>query len=216
MIPLLHDFSDARVLVFGGGPVGARKARRFDREAEVVVVAPEFADADFGDATLECASPDPAAVPDWLDRIEPALVVAATDETAVNAAVETAAEERGMLVNRADHAGDRAPGNVILPAIARDDPVVVGISTQGHAPAVSGVLREEIETEIGGAGALATFVGDRRERFAERGIDGPHRRDALKAIARSERIRALVADGKTDMAREVAEELLTDIQNETD
>ena len=28
MIPLLHDFADERVLVFGGGPVGARKARR--------------------------------------------------------------------------------------------------------------------------------------------------------------------------------------------
>jgi len=213
MIPLLHDFSDARVLVFGGGPVGARKARQFDREAEVVVVAPEFADADFGDATLERASPDPAEVSDWLDRIEPALVVAATDERAVNAAVESAARDRGLLVNRADHSGARAPGDVVLPAIARDDPVVVGVSTQGRAPAVSGVLREEIEAEFDGAGALGTFVGDRREQFAERGIEGTHRRDALRAIARSDRIRGLVADGKTDMAREVAEKLLTEIRN---
>ncbi|MCL7417130.1 MAG: NAD(P)-dependent oxidoreductase, partial [Halalkalicoccus sp.] len=28
MIPLLHDFTDRTVLVFGGGRVGARKARR--------------------------------------------------------------------------------------------------------------------------------------------------------------------------------------------
>ncbi len=40
MIPLLHDFADATVLIFGGGPVGARKARRFAREATVVVVSP--------------------------------------------------------------------------------------------------------------------------------------------------------------------------------
>ncbi|WEL18944.1 Siroheme synthase (precorrin-2 oxidase/ferrochelatase domain) [Halorhabdus sp. SVX81] len=216
MIPLLHDFSDSRVLVFGGGPVGARKARRFDHEAEVVVVAPQFADADFGNATLERASPDPTEVAEWLDRIEPALVVAATDDAAVNAAVERAAEDRGVLVNRADHSGERAPGAVVLPAIVRDDPVVVGISTQGGAPAVSGVLREEIEREIDGAGALAGFVGDLREEFADQGVDGPHRRDALRAIARSDRIRTLVADGQTDQAREVAEELLGEVRNETE
>ncbi|MDR9382052.1 MAG: NAD(P)-dependent oxidoreductase, partial [Natronomonas sp.] len=49
MIPLYHDFTDETVLVFGGGPVGARKARRFAREAAVVVVSPEFAADDYGD-----------------------------------------------------------------------------------------------------------------------------------------------------------------------
>ncbi|MFC6768071.1 NAD(P)-dependent oxidoreductase, partial [Natrinema soli] len=39
MIPLLHDFTNATVLVFGGGHVGARKARRFAREARVLVVS---------------------------------------------------------------------------------------------------------------------------------------------------------------------------------
>jgi hypothetical protein len=39
MIPLLHDFTGATVLVFGGGTVGARKARRFASEADVVVVS---------------------------------------------------------------------------------------------------------------------------------------------------------------------------------
>lgn len=216
MIPLLHDFSDARILVFGGGPVGARKARRFDREADVVVVAPEFADADFGEATLERASPDPTEVADWLDRIEPTLVVAATDDAAVNAAVESAAGDRGLLVNRADHSGERAPGEVVLPAIARDDPVVVGISTHGRAPAVSGVLREELEAEIDGAGALATFVGDLRAEFAERGVEGPHRREALRRIARSDRIRDIVAHGRTDRAREVAEGIFTEALKETE
>ncbi len=48
MIPLYHDFSDETVLIFGGGPVGARKARRFAAEARVVVVSPEFGNRDFG------------------------------------------------------------------------------------------------------------------------------------------------------------------------
>ncbi|MFB6128436.1 MAG: bifunctional precorrin-2 dehydrogenase/sirohydrochlorin ferrochelatase [Halorhabdus sp.] len=213
MIPLLHDLSDDRVLVFGAGPVGARKARRFDREADVTVVAPEFTDADFGDATCVRATPGPDDVRDWIDRVDPALVVAATDETAVNAAVETAGKERGILVNRADHSGERARNDVVLPAIARDDPVVVGISTQARAPAVSGALREEIEAQIDGAGALATFVDDCRERFAGRDVEPVHRREALGAIARSERVRDLVADERTDRAREIADELLRSVQN---
>ena len=36
MIPLVHDVGGETVLVFGGGTVGARKARRFAREARVV------------------------------------------------------------------------------------------------------------------------------------------------------------------------------------
>ncbi|MFC6729041.1 NAD(P)-dependent oxidoreductase, partial [Natronoarchaeum mannanilyticum] len=52
MIPLLHDFSGATVLVVGGGSVGARKARRFAREADVIVLGPDFGDREFGDSEL--------------------------------------------------------------------------------------------------------------------------------------------------------------------
>ncbi|WP_303645356.1 NAD(P)-dependent oxidoreductase, partial [Haladaptatus sp. W1] len=101
MIPLFHDFRGERVLVFGGGRVGYRKARRFAREAEVVVVAAAFADEfeplfeDEGDErpplSLVKVRIDPADVGTWLDRAAPALVVAATDDAALNEAVERAA-----------------------------------------------------------------------------------------------------------------------------
>ena len=102
MIPLLHDFTGETVLVFGGGPVGARKARRFGQEARVVVVSPEFADRSFGDAELIRAAPDPDTIDTWFERFTPALVVAATSNDAVNDAVTAAANDRSILVNRAD------------------------------------------------------------------------------------------------------------------
>lgn len=212
MIPLLHDFSGFRVLVFGGGPVGARKSRRFDREAEVIVVAPAFADADFGDASLERDSPDPAEVSEWIDRTDPALVVAATDDSDVNAAAEDAARERGILVNRADHSSERAPGSVVVPATVRSDPVVVGVSTQGKAPGVSAVLRDEIEDQLEGAGELATFVGDLRDRLDEHDVRDHNRRDVLRAVAESDRVRKLLADGETDRANDLADDLLADVR----
>lgn len=188
MIPLLHDFTGETVLVFGGGPVGARKARRFAREARVVVVSPAFADADFGGAERVRAAPGPEAVGGWIDRAAPALVVAATDDGALNARIEREARERGGLVNRTDTHGDRSPGSVVVPATVRDDPVVAALSTGGTAPALAKALRERVEAELADAGAMAELVGELREELRERGVPPEERRNAVRAVVRSERV----------------------------
>jgi len=204
MIPLVHDFRDERVLVFGGGAVGARKARRFAREAEVIVVAPEFADREFSGATRLRGAPDPGEVGEWIDRVDPALVVAATDDTTVNAAVEDAATERGLLVNRADRSGERGPGSVVVPATARDDPVVVAIATGGRAPVLSGFLREDVETLIEGTGALADLLGDLRDELEERAVPTRKRRRALRAVVEDATVREALREGDRERAREEA------------
>lgn len=185
MIPLLHDFSDERVLVFGGGSVGARKARRFDREATVVVVSPSFGDTDFGDARLVRAAVEPPEVDDWLDRVAPALVVAATDDESVNGAIESAARARSILVNRADRAGPREAGSVVVPATVHDDPVVVAIATEGTAPALSRYLREQFEEPLAGAGEMARLLAAVRTDLERQGVDPERRREILRAVVRS-------------------------------
>jgi precorrin-2 dehydrogenase/sirohydrochlorin ferrochelatase len=204
MIPLLHDFAGERVLVFGGGSVGARKSRRFAREAEVLVVGPEFGDQEFGGATLLRGAPDPDEVGEWIDRIDPVLVVAATDDETVNAAVEAATSERGILVNRADQSGERDPGSVVVPATARDDPVVVAIATGGQAPVLSGFLREDIETLIEGTGGLADLLGELRGELDERGVGARHRRQALRAVVESDSVREALRGGNREGARREA------------
>lgn len=189
MIPLVHDFAGERVLVFGGGRVGARRARYFGDEADdVVVVSPAFADEDFGDATLVRADPGPDDVPAWLDRISPALVVAATDDGELNRAVADASRERGLLWNRADRAGGREFGNVAVPATVQDGPVTVSISTDGTSPVVSRHLRERIEPVVDGAGAMARLSADLREDLDGRDLSATDRRRALRAVVDSERV----------------------------
>jgi precorrin-2 dehydrogenase/sirohydrochlorin ferrochelatase len=188
VIPLLHDFAGERVLVFGGGEVGARKARRFAREAEVLVVGPAFGDRKFGDATLIRAAPDPEAVPGWVDRAAPALVVAATDDEAVNEAAARAARERGALVNRADQAGDRDAGSVVVPATVEDGPVTVAVATGGRAPALSRYLRERIEADLEGVGGMAELAGDLRAELKSGALSPTDRRTAIRAVVRSPRV----------------------------
>jgi precorrin-2 dehydrogenase/sirohydrochlorin ferrochelatase len=183
VIPLIHDFAGETVLVFGGGRVGARKARRFAREARVVVISPDFVDADFGDCEFVRAAPAPDDVPAWLDAADPALVVAATDDEALNAAIERHADEVGVLVNRADRSGGRGRRSVVVPATVEDGPVGVAVTTSGTSPAVSRHLRRELESVVDGAGPVATGVGDLRADLKERGVDADARRDAIRAVA---------------------------------
>jgi precorrin-2 dehydrogenase/sirohydrochlorin ferrochelatase len=210
MIPLLHDFAGETVLVVGGGSVGARKARRFAREARVVVVSPEFADADFGGAERIQAAPNPEDAESWLDRTDPALVVAATDDAALNAAFEAEARKRGLLVNRTDTHGERDPGSVVVPATVRDDPVVVAVSTGGTSPALSKHLRERIEAEVADAGAMADLTGDLRDDLQAREVPPEDRRAAVRAVVRSDRVWKGLDRGKTK-ARSEAQSVIDDV-----
>lgn len=215
MIPLLHDFTDERVLVVGGGAVGARKARKFAREAHVIVLSPEFGDRSFdtedgtGATDLVRAAPDPDDVPVWIERIDPALVVAATDVGAVNAAAERAAHDRGALVNRADHSGSREAGSVVVPATIRDDPVIAALATGGTAPALSRYLRQQLDDEIDGAGAMADVLGTLREELKRRDLPESTRREAIRTVVRSSSVwKALQTEHANGMqeARRIVQE----------
>ncbi|RRJ27766.1 precorrin-2 dehydrogenase/sirohydrochlorin ferrochelatase family protein [Halocatena pleomorpha] len=211
MIPILHDFTGTRVLVFGGGRVGARRARTFAREADVVVVSPTFVAASFGSAARVRAAPEPAAVAGWIDRVDPALVVAATDRTALNEAIATAGHERGILVNRADQAAgaDRTVADVAVPATVWSDPVVVGVSTGGHSPALTRVLRERIEPHIEDAGEMARVTGDLRATLDD--VPPTQRRSALRAVVRSDRVWKALGDSQTKTEQAVSEVIASEL-----
>ncbi|MWV64228.1 bifunctional precorrin-2 dehydrogenase/sirohydrochlorin ferrochelatase [Halorubrum sp. JWXQ-INN 858] len=218
MIPLFHDFDDETVLVFGGGGVGARKARRFAREARVVVVSPTFdpgllASAAGTGSGVELVRAAPASddVETWVEGAAPALVVAATDDPAINAAAEAAARAAGALVNRTDAAGGRDAGSVVVPATVDDDPVRVAISTGGASPALAKALRERVEAEIDGAGAMADLSGELRADLKRRGVAPGKRRDAVRAVVRSDGVWKALQEGRSKGAQEaqkVIEEVL--------
>ncbi|PSP85691.1 siroheme synthase [Halobacteriales archaeon QS_6_64_34] len=207
MIPLLHDFTDETVLVFGGGPVGARKARRFAAEAEVVVVSPDFADREFGGAERVREAPDADGIRAWVERTEPALVVAATDDAELNAVAEAAARERGALGNRADDHGEQEVGNVVVPATVRDDPVLVAVATGGHSPALSKYLRESFEEQFANAGKMAQLTGNLREELKSTDMTPTERRDAVRTVVRSDEVWKALDSGRSK-ARQVTADVI--------
>jgi siroheme synthase-like protein len=95
------------------------------------------------------------------------LVVTATGIPEVDGAVYTDADAAGVWANSAD---DMAHSSFILPAVHRDGPVTVAVSTGGLSPALASWLRTQLAAECGdGIGVLAQLLGEARARLKETG-----------------------------------------------
>ena len=143
-LPLFHKLQDRRVLVVGGGEVALRKARLLaDAGAILRVVAPVVRDelivliGEKGEQLLRGYQLSD------LDGV--ALIIAATDDEALNAQVSADAQARGIPVNVVD-----APAlcSVIFPAIVDRSPLVVAVTSGGDAPVLARLVRAKIESWI--------------------------------------------------------------------
>jgi precorrin-2 dehydrogenase/sirohydrochlorin ferrochelatase len=92
------------------------------------------------------------------------LVVAATSDTDLNRRVYEDAEARSMLVNVVD-----VPElcNFILPAIQREGPLAVAISTSGASPALAKRMRNEAREMFGPEYAELAFLLDEQREWAK-------------------------------------------------
>jgi precorrin-2 dehydrogenase/sirohydrochlorin ferrochelatase len=132
-----------RCLVVGGGRVALRKVEGLLAcGGRVTVVAPRV--------TPELRMLTDLVIdqrrwrPDDLDGMW--LVIAATDDPAVNRAVYDAGQRAGVWVNGAD---DPANCSFTLPSVVRRGDLQVTVSTGGRSPALATWLRRRLEGEIG-------------------------------------------------------------------
>jgi len=164
-LPLFQRLRGTPVLLVGGGEIATRKARLLLRAgAELTVVAPAIG------AELEqlltahngrwvCAE----YCADHLQGCR--LVVAATADSVVNAAVSRDADTRALAVNVVD---DPGRSSVIFPSIVDRDPILIGISSSGRSPVLARILRRRIEALVPAAyGRLAQFAGRLRSRVRD-------------------------------------------------
>jgi siroheme synthase-like protein len=134
--PIFLDLEGVRVLVVGAGPVAARKVAGLAAAGAMVrVVAIDVSPSLDRAAVAELR--ERAFAPADLDGVR--LVVTATGRADVDAAVAAAATAAGVWVNAADQPADCS---FILPAVARNGPLTVAVSTGGASPALARRLRD--------------------------------------------------------------------------
>jgi precorrin-2 dehydrogenase/sirohydrochlorin ferrochelatase len=138
------------------------------------------------------------------------LAIAATANTDVNIAVYEGAERRAMLVNVVD-----VPPlcNFILPAIVRNGPLAIAISTAGASPALAKRMKREIAENFGEPYArLAEILNEARgwakatlptyqdrKVFFESIVNGEPDPVELLREGREDEVRALVESAKSGL-----------------
>ena len=144
-LPVFLNLRDWPCLVVGAGRVGAGKAEVLVAAgARVRMVAPEP-----GEHAAELAREGRLSL--CVGRFEESdldgcrLVVAATDDRALNRRIVALAEARGVLANSASEA---RIGHFSMPAIVDRSPVLAAVSTGGASPSLARYVRARLETLI--------------------------------------------------------------------
>jgi uroporphyrin-III C-methyltransferase/precorrin-2 dehydrogenase/sirohydrochlorin ferrochelatase len=140
LFPVFLKLQGRPVLLVGGGSVAAAKLRLLlDAGADVTVVAPEVR------REIEASGARIARrgfLPSDLDGVWLAVAAATPD---VNRRAREAGDARRVFVNAVDEpdAASAYTGGVL-----RKGGATIAVSTEGHAPALAGLLREGLEAVI--------------------------------------------------------------------
>ena len=196
-LPICMHLRERACLVVGGGAVAMRKAELLHRAGGAVrVVAPKVSaglrafakGVGVRIARRRYESAD-------LDGV--ALVIAATDEPAVNARVAADARARGVPINVVDQP---ALCTFIMPAIVDRSPVIVAISTMGASPSLARLTRSRVEAVLPARlGLLAEFAGRHRAAVGRAIGPMPARRRFWDEVLEGE-IAGLVLSGRVRAA----------------
>ena len=183
-----------RCVVVGGGAVAARKADGLAAAgAQVTVIAPQVDPSirDLAGVTVlerEYRTGDLDGA--W-------LAVAATDDAGVNRSVHADGEAARVWVNAVD---DPPACSFTLPAVVRQGPVVVAVSTSGYSPALAGWIREKVAEQLGPEVALlAEWLSEARE---EMKASGRSTEDVDWRTALDSDMLELIRTGQVALARE--------------
>lgn len=194
--PVLLDLTDVGVLVVGGGTVALRKVEGLLRGGgRPDLVSPEVVPP-LSDLIAALGLRHRVRRFEAGDAAGYALVIAATDDRAVNARIAAEARERGVWVNVVD---DPAASNFIVPAVLREGEVVAAISTGGASPLLASGVRERLESVVtpGLGRAAARLLALREEVQSRWPEDEARRRSFWRVLVTGQFLDSAIA-GKDD------------------
>ncbi|WP_370575868.1 bifunctional precorrin-2 dehydrogenase/sirohydrochlorin ferrochelatase [Methanomethylovorans sp.] len=148
-LPLMVDLHGRKVVIFGGGSVGERKAELFSEYAGTMVISRNFSQRlkelhkqkSVTLIQMDAGSLSDNEIKELVDGAF--LVIPATSNRQINDRITSVARSLNILTNQVDTIGE-----VTIPAVIRRGDLVIGISTTGSSPAFSRYVRQKIEKVI--------------------------------------------------------------------
>ena len=201
--PVFLEMKDRRCVVIGGGAVAERKVEGLVAAgANVTVISPGMTDG-LKELLKQGAIRHVAREYQAGDRAGYDLFFVATDNSEINAAVFSEARSLRIWVNSAD---DPDHCDFILPAVIRRGDLTVAVSTGGASPAVTRVIREELDEYF--TADYARFVqiaGEVRIELREKSLS-PTASAWNRALQGD--FRCLIKEGRSVQAKELLLETL--------
>lgn len=201
--PVLLDLRGRPCLVVGGGGVAERKAiALFDAGADLTIVSPSLTPA------LEALSHKHKIVHrqerfDEHDLVGMYLVIAATNDAAVNTSVAHACRQRGILINAATPPEE---STFIVPSVVERGDLLIAVSTCGSSPALAHKVREDLERAYGPEyAAFLERMGLLRRKLLHEVADEAVRRRVFQAVVDSDVLSLLKAGAVHEADRRIAE-----------
>jgi uroporphyrin-III C-methyltransferase/precorrin-2 dehydrogenase/sirohydrochlorin ferrochelatase len=165
-LPIFFNISNRLCLVIGGGDIATRKVNMLLKaNGQIRLVSPSV-----------CAELKEMIVASKIQHLEAefessqlegaCLVIAATDDEAVNEAVSIAAKAQNIPVNVVD-----APAlcTFTMGSIIDRSPIVIAVSSEGNAPVLARYIRTKIETMLPSAyGRIAAIAGEFRDQVKDK------------------------------------------------
>ena len=158
IFPISLKLQQQPCLIVGGGHIAYRKAVLLHKAGALIhIIAPDI-DANLLQLVEESQGQYIQALyPAQIQLNDYRLVIAATDDYAVNTQVFEDCEALKILVNSVD---DPPHCRFMVPAIVDRSPLVISVASNGTSPVLSRQIRTQLETSIPhGMGKLAEFSG---------------------------------------------------------
>lgn len=200
--PIFQDSQSIRCLLIGGGDVAHRKLKvLLSRGVKPTIVA---SDVNSHIENLSQSANLPLRIKpfDASDIDDHNLVVAATDESAINEQVSQICRSRDIPINVVDNV---ELSTFIFPSIVDRDPVIVAASTSAACPSIAVHLRNQLEEVLpANLGAFTNYLKLKRQTLQKQGKQKDHR--FWKDVVDSP-ILELLSQQKTSQADQLFDEL---------
>ncbi|MBN2110412.1 MAG: bifunctional precorrin-2 dehydrogenase/sirohydrochlorin ferrochelatase [Methanosarcinaceae archaeon] len=195
-LPLLIDMTGRRIVIFGGGTVGERKALLFSGYADVTVISRSFTPAirDISEKNnVHLVKADAGKLSDdeiggFVDGAF--LVIPATSKRDINGRIAAVARKKNILTNQVDAIGD-----VTVPSVIKRGDLTISISTAGSSPAFSRYVRQQVENVITPEFADMIRIQDRLRTYLKENVpDQKDRKRLLWDVLESENVWTALRD----------------------
>ena len=181
--PVFLDLDKTRCLVIGGGTIAERKVEALlAAGGEVTLISPELTAAL---RVLEAAGRLTVQQRPYQrgDLKAVSLVIAATDDPALQRQIAVDAKQANILCNIADQP---ALCSFIVPAVVQQGDLTIAVSTNGASPALAKKIRQDLAEQFGPEYAVALRLLRRiRERLMHEHRSAEDRQRLLTGLAES-------------------------------